>query len=120
MASLGAHLDYARRRATRRLREPVDAAVVRAFHRLFYGSSPRTWSDTYWLGTKAQKCPLDLWVYQELVHELRPAVIVETGTAGGGSALYLASICDLLDHGVVVTVDVVEAERPRHERITYL
>jgi cephalosporin hydroxylase len=31
------------------------------------------------------KCPLDLWVCQELVHELTPDLIVETGTAYGGT-----------------------------------
>jgi cephalosporin hydroxylase len=117
---LGAHMDHLRRRAARRLRDPLDHATVRAFHRLFYGSSLRTWSNTYWLGTPVQKCPLDLWIYQELLYELRPAVIVETGTASGGSALYLASICDLLGHGEVVTVDIEAAERPPHERLTYL
>jgi cephalosporin hydroxylase len=29
-------------------------------------------------------------------------------------------VCDLLGRGRIVTVDVVEAERPAHERVTYL
>jgi cephalosporin hydroxylase len=99
----------------------VDNCVVWAFHRLYYQSGSRTWSNTFWLGTQAQKCPLDLWIYQEILHELRPALIVETGTASGGSALFLASVCDLLDHGSIVTIDIVDRpERPTHERITYL
>ena len=53
-----------------------------------------------------QKCPLDLWIYQELLYELRPDLIIETGTYSGGSAMYLASICDLLDHGRIVSVDI--------------
>lgn len=95
--------------------------VVRPFHRLFYESGTRTWSNTHWLGVPAQKCPFDLWVYQELLHELRPAVIVECGTAEGGSALFLASICDLLGEGEIVTVDIRETPgRPEHDRVTYL
>jgi hypothetical protein len=47
-------------------------------------------------------------------------LIVETGTAAGGSALFLASICELLGHGNVVTIDVAEGERPPHPRISYL
>jgi cephalosporin hydroxylase len=95
--------------------------IVRSFHRLFYESSLRTWSNTRWLGVGAQKCPFDLWVYQELLHELRPAVIVECGTADGGSALFLASICDLLDEGEIVSVDIREnPQLPAHDRITYL
>jgi cephalosporin hydroxylase len=105
----------------RKAYELFEDRVVREFHRLYYNSGSRTWSDTHWLGTPAQKCPLDLWIYQELLHELRPAVIVETGTAAGGSALFLASICDLLGHGSIVTVDVApKPGRPTHERITYL
>jgi cephalosporin hydroxylase len=94
--------------------------VISAFHRLFYDSGTQTWSNTRWLGVPAQKCPFDLWVYQELLHELRPAVIVECGTADGGSALFLASICDLLGEGEIVTVDIRDLPRPPHERITYL
>jgi len=67
------------------------------------------------------KCPTDLWVYQEILSKLRPDLIIETGTAYGGSALYLASICDLINHGHVVTIDVKEIPTwPIHNRITYL
>jgi cephalosporin hydroxylase len=110
-----------RRLARRALRALTERRVIRAFHRLFYESGTQTWSNTRWLGVPTQKCPFDLWVYQELLHELRPAVIVECGTADGGSALYLASICDLLGEGEIVTVDIRDLPgRPQHERITYL
>lgn len=95
--------------------------VVRDFHRLYYGSSSRTWKDTGWFGVGVKKCPLDLWVYQEILHEVRPDVIIETGTRFGGSAFFLASICDLLGQGRVVTVDIEHSDdRPSHDRITYL
>jgi cephalosporin hydroxylase len=69
----------------------------------------------------AQKCVFDLWIYQEILHEIRPAVIIECGTANGGSAIFLASICELLGRGEVVTIDIAEqAGRPAHQRITYL
>jgi len=118
-------MSTARRRANDLLKRTSSAIterrVVRPFHRLFYDSGKQTWSNTYWLGVPAQKCAFDLWVYQEMLHELRPAVIVECGTANGGSALFLASICDLLGQGEVVTVDIAEQPgRPSHERITYL
>jgi cephalosporin hydroxylase len=112
------------REVARHARDTLVAArqrrIVRPFHRLFYESGTRTWSNTRWLGVPAQKCPFDLWVYQELLHELRPAVIVECGTADGGSALFLASICDLLGKGEIVSIDIRELERPAHDRITYL
>jgi cephalosporin hydroxylase len=98
----------------------VRDAIVDQFHRLYY-NDPGTWLDTRWLGVPAWKCPLDLWVYQEILQELRPALIVECGTAHGGSAYYLASICDLLGTGEIVTIDVeTKPERPVHPRIAYI
>jgi len=96
-------------------------ATVRRFHRLYYDSAARTWGNTTWLGVKVQKCPLDLWVYQELLNEVRPELVIETGTYAGGSALFLASCLDLIDCGRVITVDIADhADRPQHDRITYL
>jgi cephalosporin hydroxylase len=97
--------------------------VTDAFHRLYYGlaADGGTWNDTYWMGIPTEKCPLDLWVYQEILHEIRPDVVIETGTRWGGSALFLACMMDLLGHGQVVTIDIdVPGDRPRHPRISYL
>jgi cephalosporin hydroxylase len=53
--------------------------------------------------------------------ETRPDLIIETGTNMGGSALFLASMCDLLSNGEIVTIDIGERpDRPDHPRITYL
>jgi cephalosporin hydroxylase len=99
----------------------VDTAVVEAFHRLYYGARQQTWKNTFWQGHAARKCPLDLWVYQELLVETRPDVIIETGTAEGGSALFLANVCDMLANGIVISVDVQQLQgRPVHQRIHYL
>jgi len=95
--------------------------VVARFHELYYGSRDRTWRDTRWLGRPAAKCPLDLWVYQEILCETRPDLVIETGTAAGGSALFLASVLDLLGGGRVLSIDIEDrADRPEHDRIRYL
>jgi cephalosporin hydroxylase len=95
--------------------------TVDAFHRLYYAQLERTWSQTYWMGTPVLKCPLDLWIYQEILHEVRPDLVVECGTYKGGSALFLAGICDLVGHGEVVTIDVDPlSDRPSHPRLNYL
>jgi cephalosporin hydroxylase len=98
--------------------ENQEEAVVRAFRERYRDSG--VWMFTTWLGKQVLKNPLDLWVYQEILNRTRPDVIVETGTFQGGSAFYLASMCDLLDNGRVVTVDVEERKRPEHPRIAYL
>ena len=80
------------------------------------------WTHATWLGTQALKNPLDLWIYQEIMVETRPELVVETGTYRGGSAFFLASMCDLLGAGEVVSIDVepVRDDYPVHPRITYL
>jgi cephalosporin hydroxylase len=98
-----------------------ERATVRRFHRLYYFKKPKTWADTRFLGVPTAKNPLDLWVYQEILFETRPDVIVETGTAHGGSALFMASVCDLLGRGRVISVDLrPQPNLPAHDRVTYL
>lgn len=94
--------------------------VLLRFHRLFYASG--AWSQTHWLGVPCLKSPFDAWVYQEILHRNRPDVIVECGTAYGGSALFLAGICSLLGNGRVVTVDVNDEHHQRrpHDLISYV
>jgi cephalosporin hydroxylase len=93
--------------------------IVRDFHKLYYDSAVQ--ARTEWLGVKARKCPLDFWIYQEILFEKRPDLIIETGTAHGGSAYFLASIFDLIGSGRIVTVDIRPREgRPEHPRISYV
>jgi len=98
---------------------PAVEAISQAFCQLYLDSG--AWARATWLGTQILKCPLDLWIYQEILCRTRPDVIVETGTWSGGSALYLASICDLLGTGRVITIDIeARPGRPQHPRVTYV
>ena len=95
--------------------------VVARFHQLFYDSAHfgQGWSTSHWLGTPLWKSPLDLWIYQEILHETRPDLIIETGTYLGGSARYLACLCDLLQRGRILTIDIEDRPgRPQHPRVT--
>lgn len=74
--------------------------------------------DTWILGVPTDKCPLDLWIYQEMIYETKPDFIIETGTNKGGSALFFASICELMGRGQVVTIDIEDYGAPSHPRIT--
>jgi cephalosporin hydroxylase len=101
-------------------RETVDS-----FHELFYGATDRTWQDTHWMGFRAFKCPMDMWSYQEILWDTRPDLIVECGTAWGGSAQFFASMFDLFGTGgEILTIDIASDDqmpgRPTHPRITYL
>jgi cephalosporin hydroxylase len=81
----------------------------------------KEWHSTTWAGKWMAKAPTDLFAYQEVLFRVRPDWILETGTMGGGRALFLASICDLLGAGRVLSVDANPAEKlADHPRITYL
>ena len=114
------------RSAPRRVTRPAtgdDKAVVDAFH-VLYQDVRKIDKATFWLGTRVYKCPFDLWIYQELIHDLEPDLIIETGTLHGGSAKYLATVMDLVGKGEIVTIDVAsesaDGERPQHPRVTYV
>jgi cephalosporin hydroxylase/GT2 family glycosyltransferase len=83
----------------------------------------QAWREATWLGHPVNRYPSDLHVYQEILAEVRPSVVVLAGDDDGlgGRALFLASICDQLGHGHVVAVgDGDVAARPSHPRVTHL
>jgi len=59
-----------------------------------------------WMGIPILQLPDDLLRLQELVFEVKPDVIIETGIALGGSMLFYASLVKALDHGRVIGIDV--------------
>src|SRR5258708_24408231 len=101
----------------------LQGSVADQFHRVVYdlGERGKTSGDTRWLGVLVGKIPFDLWVYQEILFETQPDLIVECGTCRGGSAYYLASLMDLIGKGRIITIDVIEPPNmPKHPRITFL
>jgi cephalosporin hydroxylase len=93
--------------------------ITRMFHMCYYNS--RIWENTFWHVHQILKCPMDMWIYQELIWKIKPDYIIETGTFRGGSALYYSHLFDLQGQGEVITIDVMERpNRPEHDRIHYL
>ena len=85
---------------------PQQLKLVRLFNRLYARTHLRARNVT-WMGVEIQQNPADAWIWQELIWELKPDFIVETGTYTGGSALYLASLLEVMDlPGKVVSVDI--------------
>jgi cephalosporin hydroxylase len=69
------------------------------------------WDNKYvysftWLGRPIIQLPEDMFRLQELIHSVRPDVIVETGMAHGGSLVFYASLCKAMGQGRVIGVDV--------------
>lgn len=81
-------------------------------------------TQTSYFGVPTQKNPLDFWVYQEMIMELKPTVIVEIGNKFGGSALGFAHLFDLMGRGRIIAVDIDHSQLHEtarsHPRITFL
>jgi len=80
-----------------------------------------------WFGVRTLQNPLDAWVTQEIITEVRPDVIVEAGTYKGGSALMWAAILEQLNpEGEVITIDVNKPSKKARknnlwrQRVTFL
>lgn len=73
-----------------------------------------------WLHTKYRGVPIfkyatDLYVYEEILNDTRPDLIIETGTLKGGSALWFRNH----SHALIVTIDTEDDVRYREPGITY-
>ena len=72
----------------------------------------KSWSKKYsynfrWLGRPIIQLPQDILAMQELIWEVRPDLIMETGIAHGGSLVFYASMLELLGGaGRVLGVDI--------------
>ena len=92
--------------------------IQRGFHLLYYYSGKQTWGNTCWMSIPAWKCPLDLFIYQEIIFQTRPEVIIDTGTNYGGSSLFFSHMCELLGTGEVITIDLMDKTNVNHPRLT--
>jgi cephalosporin hydroxylase len=79
--------------------------VVTEFFRLYHGRGIQR--QTSWSGVQIQQTPTDMWMVQEIVAELKPDFLIETGTLRGGSALYYATVLQGLESAAkIITVDI--------------
>lgn len=77
------------------------------------------WNQKYqytfsWLGRPVIQLPEDMIRMQEVIHALKPDLIIETGVAHGGSLVFYASLCKAIGNGRVIGIDV--EIRPHNRR----
>ena len=81
-----------------------------------------------WAGQPMLQLPEDVVRLQEVIWQIQPEVIVETGVCFGGSLLFHATLCEAIGKGRVIGIDIripeetrrsVEAHRLAH-RITLI
>ncbi|CAD5912577.1 cephalosporin hydroxylase family protein [Planktothrix rubescens] len=59
-----------------------------------------------WMGRPIIQLPEDMIRIQEVIYQVKPDVIIETGIAHGGSLIYYASLFKAMGKGRVIGVDI--------------
>lgn len=59
-----------------------------------------------WMGRPIIQYPQDIMAMQELIWEVKPDLIIETGVAHGGALVLYASMMQLLGRGSVLGIDI--------------
>jgi cephalosporin hydroxylase len=88
------------------------------------------WNQKYvytfsWMGRPIIQLPEDMIRIQEVIYKIKPDIIIETGIAHGGSLIYYASLCKVMDKGRVIGVDIEIRPHNRkaiekHELFSYI
>lgn len=68
-----------------------------------------------WMGRPIIQYPQDMIAMQEIIWEIKPDLIIETGIAHGGSLIYYASLLELIGKGEVLGIDIDIREHNRKE-----
>lgn len=80
-------------------------SLSRRFEGVYYDSE--LWKQASWLGVSSEQTPNDNWTMQEIITEVRPDYVIETGTFHGGTTLYYAGVLAQVNpSGKVITIDI--------------
>ncbi len=106
-----------------------NSALVQAADAFNAASNPSQYSYNFsWMGRPIIQYPQDMIAMQEIIWDLKPDLIIETGIAHGGSLIYYASLLELIGKGEVLGIDIdirehnkIEIEKhPMFKRITMI
>lgn len=99
-----AFLDEKKQRIESNATNPSLAAAADAFN---LESNKAQYSYNFsWMGRPIIQYPQDMIAMQEIIWELKPDLIIETGIAHGGSLIYYASLLELIGNGEVLGIDI--------------
>ena len=75
-------------------------------------------------GIQTWKNPVDFWIYQEIVFDIKPDFIIEIGLHRGGSTLALDHMLDRNDNGEIIGIDLslslIDEQVRNHDRISLI
>lgn len=100
-----------------------DQNIITNFFKLLEKYEQQTIKTGKWLGISLIKFPTDIMVYQQILFETRPNIIIECGSAYGGSALFYANMFELMKiDGKILSIDIVNHKKVPvvHDMISFL
>ena len=96
--------------------EEAERQVVSSFLGLWVEHKP-VFKNRF-LGVRTLQNPLDAWIIQEIISEVQPDFVIETGTWHGGSAVLWALFLENVNPaGRVITIDIKDHREPRAARL---
>jgi len=85
-------------------------------HNFILDSSKYKYSYNFdWLGRPIIQLPQDIVALQEIIWEVKPDLIIETGIAHGGGLIFYASMLELIGRGEVLGIDIDIRKHNRKE-----
>jgi len=99
--------DFIRERKERIAENGNNASLQEAAAQFNIESNKAQYSYNFsWMGRPIIQYPQDMLAMQEIIWEVQPDLIIETGIAHGGSLIYYASLLELIGKGEVLGIDI--------------
>jgi len=97
-------------------RELIDQMTIR------YTNGGGTWQQNKFLGIPTLQNPLDVWITQEILTEVKPDFVIDSGTFAGGSAALWATFLEQVNpDGRVITIDLQDhIAKPYRDKVPIL
>ena len=91
-----------------------DKELINSSYKWIAGTSRYNYTYNFeWLGRPIIQFPQDIVAMQEILWEVKPNLVIETGIAHGGSLIFYASILELIGKGEVLGIDIDIREHNR-------
>ena len=89
----------------------LDLYSKEAFHEISRQWLRVGWDQKYtysftWMGRPVIQLPEDMIRLQEVIFQVKPDLIIETGVAHGGSLIFSSSLCKAMGKGRVIGIDI--------------
>jgi len=99
--------EFEKERAERINSNAANTLLVKSAHDFNVESNKAKYSYNFsWMGRPIIQYPQDIIAMQEIIWDVKPDLIIETGIAHGGSIIYYASLLELIGKGEVLGIDI--------------